>query len=310
MFKGRERNKCAKYNSKSAKRKSTAIKQNNKTIKQNNKSTSPTSIIETYSLSKRHIITFCTLYMICLSINIIGMFSSDVKQGVSTYILLSLSNAFSLSSLLILGKAPYLSIVQLFLSQLFVLISDIVNGLTVNESLSNIGVIEVFSSIALLIWFIVFWLKDKKANKNKITISERVKNIVLYKRSILEVPLWGIFVVLCLVLTIFFNEINSATLEVFGSHTDLKILAAIGMILPTVSVIMHYSTTNLTYIFKALLIPFQIYTIYYMHIKHNIEIATILRFTLESAVTIYVIVQYIREKRKAGKMGVYSNEEH
>ena len=160
----------------------------------------------------------------------------------------------------------------------------------------------MYSWIAFIILYIIF----KKRIKNRltpkiykeITFYEKLKQIIFFERKMVNVPFWVLFAVACLTLTDIFLKLNSPSLEMFGVHTNLKVITAVALVLPSLAIAAQYTTTNLVYIFRGILVPFQVYTIILMIIRNNVDIGTMLMFTLETIVTVYIIYIYITDLRK------------
>ena len=257
---------------------------------------------------KKSAIRFMIIYVICMIINIISFLTSNNEPEASVFakaistVLLSLANVFEIESLINIKRYPYFSILQLFFYQIFVILSDIILGSTITNAINNAGVAQVYSWIAFIILYIIFKkrIKNRLTSKiyKEITFYEKLKQIIFFERKMVNVPFWVLFAVACLTFTDIFLKLNSPSLEMFGVHTNLKVITAVALVLPSLAIAAQYTTTNLVYIFRGILVPFQVYTIILMIIRNNVDIGTMLMFTLETIVTVYIIYIYITDLRK------------
>jgi len=224
---------------------------------------------------KKIVIIGIIIFIVCLMVSILN--GAGVVVG--------LANTFSLYSILVLGSMPYFSIVQLFLSQILLIINDTLHGYSIKDAIDNTGVIEVYSWFALIILYMIIYKKcDDKS----------FRGVLFYKRRIKGIPAWSRFMIYCIVITMIFTVANDSQLDIYRDRVLLRILAGGAAVLPSITILARYTTTSIAYDLLIFTSIFKLITIINLGIQGELDIVTIIYYIIEIVIIVSSIYKDFR----------------
>lgn len=262
----------------------------NKLVKQE-KSESNISIEDVIDSKKENTVLLVIIALDML-INLASMVGSN-NSGFITGVLISITDAITLISCILVIDKPIIAIIGLNIAQMIELITDLILGYSISGAVGNLGAIWIVSLVVLILN--VWVLKKKK----KLSIKE----IVVYKRKLLPAVWWVRVTIWSMLVTILMSTANSNMMKDIGNSTEIRLYGAMTVVLPTFFLLGILSTSELVLDFTVLYRLIEIFTIYNIYKLGELSFVTVAYMILEIAVTVIMIYKhyYIRRKFKVEK---------
>lgn len=239
-------------------------------------------------------------YVIMFSMMIYGAFlilnSINYGQDISfgRIIVITIANSFLIISLITSLYKSSITLILLTMSQVLLVVDEMLKGNTLGYSIENVGYTVVIGTIITLAYMVYIYNK-KTSKEDKLSI--RIKNVVLYEREPLKLPIWSSFIIWCMFLTVMFNTSNSKFLDIYANDTEFRLYVAALIVLPTFVYLSIYTTSNLIYQFYSLYILVKLYTMYKLCIINSLSWASLVSTLIETTVFIVVMKIYIKYRR-------------
>ena len=220
-----------------------------------------------------------------------------------TSILLGISETIAFLSYIELVRKPIISILLLFSSQWCIIILDLISGLGIRQALSNNGAFETY------IWFIIplfiivtarYLKQDKKLMRQKRNFRNKIIKVINYDREVIDLPVWLQLTIWFLIVSYIFKIANNENLDLnLGDNptVQFKVYSAAVILLPTIVIIVRYTTTNLIYQFIAIQEILRAYALVQLGKTKELEAVQVVSYILELTVYIYGLSLYIKDIR-------------
>lgn len=221
--------------------------------------------------------TFLIITVILSVINLINIYDTayGIIWGLTIYsYLLCLSN-------------PILSMVTMFIVQALTVIVQVLNGVTLKESLNSVLMIMILSIIRLIIAKIS--IKDKKTLKEQL----------LMTREPLKIHTWVQVVVWSMIITCIVYIAKNQMAEVMNSN-DVKfmIMGATSVTITTFMAMAAITTSVLIVEVFAVYVLSELYVLTYIIFIQNDNLLEITTVLLDLVILIYMIAKYKGLKNK------------
>lgn len=250
---------------------------------------------------KKQAIVSSAIMLLVMAININWALTNDISLGRA--MVMSVCNWLCLISYLLLAQYPLMAVGAQFTNQLLLIFSDFLGGADVTEAINNTGAIELLCMLSVVIFALYFHRDNKKNIKgyNKKKLNEKVKLVITYKRRPIEIPIWAMFCIWCIIIALVLGTSNDSAFEEFKLKIEYKLFAAATLVMPTMVTLAINTTSNITY---SLLIVQQIIkfiTMYDMAVRRTLEFNNFSFVLLETLVVAIATIEYMRGRPKKEK---------
>lgn len=240
------------------------------------------------------VITFLDMFINIY--NNIRTAENGVALAVVCGVLLALCDMFTLFSIIEIANKPVLGMMLLTISQVTTLIYELVDGATLNEALTDMGVMGVIV-IAALIFHMVTAYKKVKTDKN-VSVGKKIVDIVNYKRTIYNVKVYTRVIIYSLIISAVLSLANSNILSTVNTNISFRIYSAFVLVLPAMLIIGIITTSYIAYDIFILKLFFEVYTVYLLVSVGNFDFIQIIYIVVEVLAIMYAY--FITFKDKAG----------
>lgn len=241
---------------------------------------------------KEKVLTLITL-AVALVLNII-----DTEFNLVTAIIGTVTNTLVVMSYIVLLKKPLISILLLLASQLSTFIHILVEEKSIREAIDGVGVIGITIVIAFLLWF---YLIDRKVytSKEKIKIRERIKNISLYDRIPLKIPVWAKIMLYSMLSISLTSLAKSESFQVIGNSNLIRFYTAVVLLVPIYATLGILTTSELAYELYIIKVIAEATTVYILSSLGEQIIAPLIWIVIEVVVIVYTMLEL--QKQRKGK---------
>lgn len=252
------------------------------------------------SLKKQAIVSSAIMILL-IAININWAVTNDISIGRA--IVLSVCNWLCLISYLLLAQYPLMAVGAQFTNQLLLIFSDWLGGADVTEAINNTGAIELFCMLSVAIFALHFHKNNKKNIKgyNKKKLREKVKLVITYKRRPIEIPIWAMFCIWCIIIALILGTSNDSAFEVFKLKIEYKLFAAATLVMPTMVTLAINTTSNITYSLLIVQQVLKFITMYDMAVRRELEFSNFSFVLLETLVIAIATIEYMEGRPKKEK---------
>lgn len=238
------------------------------------------------------------IMILVIGININWAVTSGTSIGIA--LITSLCNWLCLMSYLIVGRYPLIALIGQLINQLLLIVTDLIGGESVIGAVNNTGTIEIICMLSVAVFAVYFYKDNKKNIKgfSKKKLVEKAKSVVTYKRSPIEIPIWAIFCIWCIIIALILGTSNDSAFNEFKLKYEYKIFAAAALVMPTMVTLAISTTSNMIY---SLLIAQQVIkfiTMYEMAVRRELQISSLSYVLLETLVVAVATIEYVRNKPK------------
>lgn len=240
------------------------------------------------------VITFLDMFINIY--NNIRTAENGVALAVVCGTLLALCDMFTLFSIIEIANKPVLGMMLLTISQVTTLIYELVDGATLNEALTDMGIMGVIV-IAALIFHIITAYKKVKTDKN-VSVGKKIDDIVNYKRAIYNVKVYTRVIIYSLIISAVLSLANSNILSTVNTNISFRIYSAFVLVLPAMLIIGIITTSYIAYDIFILKLFFEVYTVYLLVSVGNFDFIQIIYIVVEVLAIMYAY--FITFKDKAG----------
>lgn len=245
------------------------------------------------------VITFLDMFINIY--NNIRTAENGVALAIVCGVLLALCDMFTLFSIIEIANKPVLGMILLTISQVTTLIYELVDGATLNEALTDMGVMGVIV-IAALVFHIVTAYKKVKTDKN-VSVGKKIVDTINYKRTIYNVKVYTRVIIYSLIISAVLSLANSNILSTVNTNISFRIYSAFVLVLPAMLIIGIITTSYIAYDIFILKLFFEVYTVYLLVSVGNFDFIQIIYIVVEVLAIMYAY--FITFKDKTGE----NNEE-
>lgn len=245
------------------------------------------------------VITFLDMFINIY--NNIRIAENGVALAIVCGVLLALCDMFTLFSIIEIANKPVLGMMLLTISQVTTLIYELVDGATLNEALTDMGVMGVIV-IAALVFHIVTAYKKVKTDKN-VSVGKKIVDTINYKRTIYNVKVYTRVIIYSLIISAVLSLANSNILSTVNTNISFRIYSAFVLVLPAMLIIGIITTSYIAYDIFILKLFFEVYTVYLLVSVGNFDFIQIIYIVVEVLAIMYAY--FITFKDKTGE----NNEE-
>lgn len=234
------------------------------------------------------VITIITILDMFVNIlNSINTFECGIDLAVIKGILLALCDMLLLFSIIEVADKPVRSMILLTLSQAFTFIFELVDGATVSEAFTDMGIIGIIVLIALGYHGAEAYKKSNENAGKNIKTKEKIVNTVNYKRAIYSIKGYTRIVIYSLIISVILSTAGSEMMELFNDNISFRLYSAIVLVIPSLLVIGIITTSTLAYDLFTIKILFEIYTLYLLFSVGGFNIVQILYIIVEVIAIVY-----------------------
>lgn len=187
---------------------------------------------------------------------------TGVGMAVACGIVLALCDILLLFSIIEIANKPVLGMLLLTLSQLFTFIFELLDGATVSEAFTDMGVIGIVVMVALLYHVTTSYKEVSKDKQFVSTWKDKILNTLHYKRTIYNVKLYTRLIIYSLIISTTFSLAGSDMMQLFNDSISFRLYSAFVLIVPTLLIIGVITTSYIAYDIFVVKILFELYTIY------------------------------------------------
>lgn len=223
-----------------------------------------------------------------------GTAENGIGLAIICGVLLAICDMLTLFSIIEIADKPVLGMILLTLSQVTTLVYELVDGATLSEALTDMGVMGVVVVIALIYHAVTAYKKVKNDNKN---IKEKIINTVNYKRTIYNVKIYTRIIIYSLIVSVVLSLANSEILSTVNTNISFRVYSAFVLVLPAMLIIGIITTSYMAYDIFILKLFFEVYTIYLLASVGNFDFIQIIYIIVEVLAIMYAY--FITFKNKA-----------
>ena len=229
--------------------------------------------------------------LIMLVLNILSYGAYGV--GLGRIVLITVTNITLMVSILMTLYKPVITMLLVTLSQITAIADEMLQGNTFKVAVENVGYTFLIG-IVVTLGFIIYIAKKNCNKKDKLV--DNIKKIILHENKPLKLPIWSVFIIWCMFLTVLFSTANSDLLVGYEDK-EFQIFAAAVLISPTFLYLSVYTVSNMTYHFYGLYSIIKLYTLYKLYIIHSLDWITAVATIIELLISILIITLYIKQRK-------------
>lgn len=254
------------------------------------------------SINIKNIICLASIVAMILigAINqLLGHGNIAVNQGIAgistnylSSILTGLATGLELVALIKLINKPVQTILFTLASQIILIVSDISQGYSLHESFSNTGVFEIYFSFIAVGMLIVLWRSySKQAKKENKLLG--LSSYIKFKREPLKVPMWAIFSIACLGLSLVLSSAYNVEVGLWSDKLPFRIYVGLTLFVPTLTTLAMYTASNLVYYLYGAMMLIRVIVMCEMLSNNELRWTTLVSCIIQIAVYVYCIYEYI-----------------
>lgn len=225
------------------------------------------------------------IFLLILSTNILINLIDNVS-GDNPFILSSITmmfiSTFTMSSYITLLDRPIHTVILLDIAQLLSILNSLFQG-------NRFGVAIINNGLLLIVGIIITIIQIRKT---------RTKKIFQYKRKPIQVKLWVHIIVWSLFITSIGYTANGNVMKTLNHSASIRVYGALSIILPSILLVMLFTTSILSYEFLILYMIIHTYTIYLLYVMHELNISSSIYIILQDSIIIYSFIKYLKERKK------------
>lgn len=216
-------------------------------------------------------------------------------------LVLALCDMLLLFSIIEIADKPVLGMIMLSASQISTFIYELLDGATLKEAITDMGIIGVIVVVALIYHMIVAYKKVKEHKEFIDTWKNKILNIINYKRAIYNVKIYVRIIIYSLIISAAMSLANGDMMNVLNSSISFRIYSAFVLIIPTMLVIGITTTSYIAYDILIVKIFFEIYTIYLLVSVGSFDLIQIIYIVVEIiAITYTHFISFRNTNTKVG----------
>jgi hypothetical protein len=213
-------------------------------------------------------------------------------------LVLALCDMLLLFSIIEIADKPVIGMIMLSVSQLFTFIYELLDGATISEAATDMGITGIIV-VTALIYHLVVAYKKVKENKEFIgTWKNKIFNIINYKRTIYNVKIYVRVIIYSLIVSAVMSLANSDMLNLMNTSASFKIYSAFVLVIPTMLILGIITTSYIAYDIFIVKIFFEIYTIYLLASVNNFDLIQITYIVIEIIAIMYAYFVTFRNSSK------------
>lgn len=213
--------------------------------------------------------------------NSVTTFEGEIGLLVVKGILLALCDMLLMFSIIELADKPVKSMLILTFAQVFTFVFELVDGATVNEAFSDMGILGIVVLIALAYHGVYAYKEANKDKVKQIGLKEKLLNTINYKRTIYSINFYARIVVYSMIASVILSTAGSETMELFNDNISFKLYSAIVLVIPALLVVGIITTSTLAYDLFIVKILLEIYTLYLLFSVGSFDVIQILYVVVE-----------------------------
>jgi hypothetical protein len=253
---------------------------------------------------KRHkavVLSIITFLEVVLSIYNYGKLYVEEKGiviAMLTGILFAACECFQFYSIVEIAERPVFGVIMLVFSQIFTFAYEIITGATTTEAMNDMGITGLIIVIAMLIHMIITNKNVNEKTKNKEKVGKRFKNIIYYKRNLINVSWYTRVIVYSLAITTVMSLANSEVVTTLNNTSTFRLYAALVLAVPTFMVFGILTTSYFAYEMMLFKILLECYTIYLLStVVKGVDIVQIGYIIVEVIVITYSYMIAVSNKK-------------
>ena len=227
--------------------------------------------------------------------------SEGIKTTYLSSCLTGLGTGLELVALIKLINRPVQSILFTLLSQLVLMFSDLTQGYSFYESFANTGVIEIYFNLLAIGMLIMLWRKySKQAKKAKESLA--LSNYLRLNRAPLKVPMWAVFSIICLGLSLVVHSANEVEVGLWSDTMPFRVYVGLTLFVPTLTTLAMYTASDLVYYFYGAMMALKIVAVYRLAERDEFRWTILLICLIQLIVYVYCLIKYIAYRRAISKV--------
>ena len=218
--------------------------------------------------------------------------SENIKTTYLSSCLTGIGTSLELVALLKLINRPVQSILFTLLSQIVLVFSDLSQGYSFSESFSNSGVIEIYFSLMAIGMLVMLWKKYSKQSKKKneaLALSKYIK----FKREPLRVPMWAVFSIICLGLSLVVASANKLEVGLWSDSIPFRVYVGLTLFVPTLTTLAMYTASTLVYYLYGSMMALKLVAIARLATRGEARWTLIIISLIQLLVFMYCLISYL-----------------
>ena len=213
-------------------------------------------------------------------------------------LVLALCDMLLLFSIIEIADKPVLGMIMLSASQLFTFIYELLDGATLSEAITDMGITGIIVITALIYHSVLAYKKVKEHKEFVSTFKDKVLNTINYKRTIYNVKIYVRVIIYSLIVSAVMSLANSDMLNLMNTSASFKIYSAFVLVIPTMLILGIITTSYIAYDIFIVKIFFEIYTIYLLASVNNFDLIQITYIVIEIIAIMYAYFVTFRNSSK------------
>lgn len=218
--------------------------------------------------------------------------SENIKTTYLSSCLTGIGTSLELVALMKLINKPVQSILFTLLSQIMLMASDLSQGYNFSESFSNSGVIEIYFSLLAVGMLVMLWKKYSKQSKEKNEALALSKYLKL-KREPLRVPMWAVFSIACLGLSLVVASANKLEVGLWSDNIPFRVYVGLTLFVPTLTTLAMYTASTLVYYLYGSMMTLKIVAIVRLATRGEVRWTLIIISIIQILVFVYCLISYL-----------------
>lgn len=218
--------------------------------------------------------------------------------AVACGLVLALCDMLLLFSIIEIADKPVLGMIMLSASQVSTFVYELLDGATINEAITDMGITGMFVFIAMVYHIGVAYRKVKEQKECISTWKDKIINTINYKRTIYSVKIYVRVIIYSFIVSAVMSLANNNVLNLINTSASFKIYSAFVLVIPTMLILGIITTSYIAYDIFIVKVFFEIYTIYLLASVGNFDLIQVIYIVVEIIAIMYAYFVVFRNSSK------------